>query len=137
MIYNILEGTTTNYTMYIVLGAMLVLMIGYMIFSSIRRKKQVEEDQSKRDALGPGSKIMTAGGILGIIESIEGDELVINSEGTKFRIDKRAIYQIISSVARANEVNEDPFGEEKDPFEKTENDVDKSIEETSNDEENK
>lgn len=140
ILFNLLEGEAQqNIYTYIVFGVIIVLLIVYMVFSSKKRKKEAEAEQQKRDSLRPGSKIMTAGGIIGKIVSIDEENFVLESEGTKLKFTKRAIYSIIDAVvdkkaeekvekvektekkAKKEEVVETESVEEKDPFEGIEN----------------
>lgn len=78
---------------------MILIWAGFIIifyFLFIRpRKKQQEKVQSMRESLSPGKKITTIGGFVGVVESIEDNEAIIDSEGTKLRILKLAIAEIV------------------------------------------
>ena len=79
---------------YVFIGIIIVAVIAYMIFSSRQRKKQVEEDRKKKDAICAGTKVITIGGIVGTVVAVEDSEFLLSSEGSVIRLDKRAIYQM-------------------------------------------
>lgn len=79
---------------YVFIGVIVVAVIAYMIFSSRQRKKQVEEDRKKKDAICAGTKVITIGGIVGTVVAVEDSEFLLSSEGSVIRLDKRAIYQM-------------------------------------------
>lgn len=79
---------------YVFIGVIIVAVIAYMIFSSKQRKKQVEEDRKKKDAICAGTKVITIGGIVGTVVAVEDTEFLLSSEGSVIRLDKRAIYQM-------------------------------------------
>ncbi|MEY4980907.1 MAG: hypothetical protein RL174_245 [Actinomycetota bacterium] len=66
----------------------LAALIFMMFWNSRKRKKQAEELQSQ---LGKGAAIVTHSGIFGVIESIDGDRVVILTAGSKLEIAKAAI----------------------------------------------
>ena len=85
-----------NYTMLIILG---VLIVAFIVMSAVQnknRKKQMADDQAKKDKLCAGTTIITIGGIMGRVVSVNHDEstFVLDTEGTKIKFDKRAIYQM-------------------------------------------
>ena len=90
------QGGGNNYTMLIILGLLVVMFIGMSVSSSKKRKKQMAEDQARKDKLCAGTTVITIGGIMGKVVSVNHDEnsFVLDSEGTKMRFDKRAIYQM-------------------------------------------
>lgn len=85
---------TSKVMTYVFIGVIIVAVIAYMIFSSKQRKKQVEEDRKKKDAICAGTKVITIGGIVGTVVAVEDTEFLLSSEGSVIRLDKRAIYQM-------------------------------------------
>ncbi len=64
----------TNYTSWIFVGVLLVLMIVYFVWSSKSMKKREEEKRKILDeSLRPGVEILTIGGITGVIVEISED----------------------------------------------------------------
>lgn len=85
---------TSKVMTYVFIGVIILAVIAYMIFSSKQRKKQVEEDRKKKDAICAGTKVITIGGIVGTVVAVEDSEFLLSSEGSVIRLDKRAIYQM-------------------------------------------
>ena len=71
---------------------MLVLRLVVFYFFLIRpQQKKQKELKSFRENLKQGDKVVTIGGIHGKILEITDTTVLINSEGTKLRIEKSAI----------------------------------------------
>ena len=66
-LFNLLADTTKGNGIIplIVMGVLIVAFIVMQIVSGKQRKKQMEEDQKKKDSLCPGAKVLTIGGISG------------------------------------------------------------------------
>ena len=99
LLFNLLEGEATgknDYTMLIVLGVIVVAFIVMSIVNNKNRKKQMAEDQQRKDSLCKGTKIITIGGIMGTVVSVDhkNNTFVLETEGSKIKFDKRAIYQM-------------------------------------------
>ncbi len=74
---NLLAAWNNTYTMYIILGAFLVLMI---VMTIIPQRKQKKKQEEMMNSIQVGDKIMTIGGFVGtIVEYDPGtDQYVIN-----------------------------------------------------------
>ena len=85
-----------NYTMLIILGVLIVAFIVMTAVQNKNRKKQAQEDQARKDKLCAGTTVITIGGIMGRVVSVNNEEnsFVLDTEGTKMKFDKRAIYQM-------------------------------------------
>lgn len=102
MFFNLLSGDASgkgnggNIVFYIVIAVIAVLFIVMSIMSNKQRKKQYAEDQAKKDSLCPDTKVITIGGIMGTVVSVDHEEnsFVMVSEGSTLKFDKRAIYQM-------------------------------------------
>ncbi len=70
-----------------------LIMFGALFYFMIYRpqKKRQKQAQELMSSLTVGSKIQTIGGFIGEVVEINGDEFVILSEESKFRIKKNAI----------------------------------------------
>ena len=81
---------------FFLIGLMLLFWVVIVLPMSRRQKKEQEQMLSK---LGRGSKILTSGGIVGVIVSArEGeDEIVIKSEDTRLRIRRNVVIQVIGT----------------------------------------
>ena len=104
-----------NWPMLVILGIIIVVFIVFMVFSGKKRKKQEQEAQNLIDAVGPGNKVKTIGGICGIVVEVDKEEntfiLETGSETTGkcyIKFDKQAIYQTdaVASAAKSQESTE-------------------------------
>jgi len=82
------EGTSTIYMI-----VFLVLIFGLMYFLMIRpQRKRQKEHQELIQELKRGDKVITAGGIYGVIESTSEDSIVIKVEsGATMRVAKNSV----------------------------------------------
>ena len=85
---------------YVFLGVAVVAIIAMMVWSGKRRKKQEQEAQNLIDAVKPGNKVKTIGGICGIVVEVDSAENTFVLEtGTEqsgkcfIKFDRQAIYQ--------------------------------------------
>ena len=71
----------------------LVLIFGMMYFFSIRpQRRRQKEHQQLVEQLKRGDKVITAGGIYGVIESISEDSVIIKVEsGATMRVAKGSV----------------------------------------------
>ena len=104
---------------YVILGVLIVAIIVMFVFSSKRRKKQEEEAKNLIDAVKPGNKVKTIGGICGIVVEVDTEEntfvLETGSEqsGKCFlKFDRQAIYQTDAVVEKAAAPAEEATTEE-------------------------
>ncbi|MEY3591993.1 MAG: preprotein translocase subunit YajC [Bacteroidota bacterium] len=81
---------------------MIVLMIGVFYFFMIRPQMKKQKELKKfREALKAGDKVVTIGGIHGKILEISDSTVLIQSEGTKIRLDKAAISSSMEDTLQA------------------------------------
>ena len=81
---------------------MIVLMIGVFYFFMIRPQMKKQKELKKfREGLKPGDKIVTIGGIHGKILEISDATVLIQSEGTKLRIEKSAVSSAMEDTLQA------------------------------------
>ena len=105
-------GSSNSWVIFIVLGAILVLMLVYSFYSNKRREKQGAEMLS---LIKVGAKVKTIGGFVGTIEKIDEEKALltlnigIEDSPTYVVIDKTCIYQIEKpeTVDGQNEGNSD------------------------------
>ncbi len=107
MIWSLLEstGNTTteqpanSWMMYIVLGVVIVIFIVWMVFSGRKNKQRQKEYTEQLEAIRPGHKVKTAGGICGIVVEVCDDNTVILETGSEtagksyIKMDKELIAQ--------------------------------------------
>ena len=72
---------------------MMIVLFGIMWFFMIRpQRKQQKEMEKFRNALAKGDKVVTAGGIYGVIDEVKERYVVIKVDGdVKLRVDKNSI----------------------------------------------
>ena len=99
MIWNLLEGTTNNWAMPVLLGVIVVMIVVMFLFSGKKNKRRQQEYIEQLAAIGPGNKVKTAGGICGIVVEVCDDNTVIIETGSEqsgksyIKMDKELIAQ--------------------------------------------
>ncbi len=85
-----------------------VLLIAVIYFFMIRpASKRNKEAQKFKESLKKGSKVITAGGIYGIIDEISDTFVLLEiSNGVKIKIDKNSIASYTENEQAANESND-------------------------------
>lgn len=79
---------------------MLVLILVVFYFFMIRPQMKKQKELKKfRENLKAGDKVVTIGGVHGKILEINDATVLINSEGSKLRLDKSAIAQSFEDVS--------------------------------------
>lgn len=77
---------------------LIVLMVVIFYFFIIRPQSKKQKDlQKAREALQVGDKIITAGGIYGVIKDLNRETMVVTIEvwdGVKFRVDLNSVYAV-------------------------------------------
>jgi preprotein translocase subunit YajC len=87
-------------------GMQSILMLGLMVlvfyFFMIRPQMKKQKDLKKfREGLKAGDKIVSIGGIHGKILEISDSTVLIQSEGTKLRLEKSAVSQAMEDTLQA------------------------------------
>ncbi len=78
-----------NYGMLIMIGLMILVMWLFMWRPEAKRRKQL---QQFREGLKKGDKIITAGGIYGVVKEVKETTLLIEVDGNiTLRIDKNMV----------------------------------------------
>ncbi len=112
MIFSLLEGETNapagggDWWTYVILAVVAVAFIVlFIVLPSRKRKKQEKDAQDLINAVGPGNKVKTIGGICGILVEVDNEEstfvLETGSETTGkcyIKFDRQAIYQTDAKV---------------------------------------
>lgn len=93
----------------------LVFMIAFMWWQSKKAKKQQQEKQDFRSNLQPGTEVITIGGVIGKVVSVDTqyEEIVIDSEGSKLRFGFNAISR---EYVRPAYVSDDEVDENGNPL---------------------
>lgn len=103
MVYSLLtEGNPNgagNIVLWILVGVIIVGFIAWMFFSGRKNKQRQKEYVEQLDAIRPGHKVKTAGGICGIVVEVCDDNTVIIETGSEtsgkswVKMDKELIAQ--------------------------------------------
>ncbi|MDE6597660.1 MAG: preprotein translocase subunit YajC [Clostridia bacterium] len=120
MLKSLLIANTQIFT-YVILAVLVVAIVVMFFFSSRKRKKQEKDAQDLINAVKPGNKVKTIGGICGIVVEVDNEENTFVLEtGTEqsgkcfIKFDRQAIYQTDAVVEHATEkVEEAPATEVK------------------------
>ena len=85
------ESVDTTSTIYMVIFLVLIFAMFYFLMIRPQRKRQ-KEQQQLMEGLKRGDKVMTAGGIFGVIENVSEDSVVIKVEsGATLRVAKNMV----------------------------------------------
>ena len=80
----------SGWTSIIMMAAVVLIFRLFMIRPQQKRQKEV---QQKRDALTTGDRIVTSGGLFGVIRDIKEKEFVVEiADGVRVRVDKGSVY---------------------------------------------
>lgn len=82
---------------------MMLLIFAVMYFLMIRpQQKRQKELQKQRDALTKGSKVVTAGGIYGIVKEVQESTFLIEvSKDVTLKVDKGSVYVAAEDAQQA------------------------------------
>ena len=93
------------WTTWIIMGVAIALIIVMMILSRRSQKKKQDETNAMLDAIKPGNKVKTIGGICGVVvEVCKEDNTFILETGSEasgksyIKFDKQAVYQTDAKV---------------------------------------
>ena len=91
---------SSSIVVYVMLGAVIVLFIVWMVFSGKKNRQRQKEYIEQLDAIRPGHRVKTAGGICGVVvEVCDDDNTVIIETGSEasgksyIKMDKELIAQ--------------------------------------------
>ena len=93
------EPTQNPWMMYIVLGVVVGIFVVWMVFSGRKNKQRQKEYTEQLEAIRPGHKVKTAGGICGIVVEVCDDNTIIMETGSEtagksyIKMDKELIAQ--------------------------------------------
>ena len=108
----LLSDTTNNtnnggWITWVILAVFIVIIVVFFVFSSRRNKKKQQEAQQLMDAVKPGNKVKTIGGVCGIVVEVDPEEntfvLETGSETSGkcyMKFDTQAIYQPVAVVEK-------------------------------------
>ncbi|MFZ9587034.1 MAG: preprotein translocase subunit YajC [Crocinitomicaceae bacterium] len=82
----------------LMLGLMVIVFYFFMIRPQMRKQKELKKF---REGLKVGDKIVSIGGIHGKILEVTDATVLIQSEGTKLRLEKSAVSQAMEDTLQA------------------------------------
>ena len=104
--YNLLALNQQSLMIILLIGIMIV----FMVFSSRSQKKRQQETQNMLNAIQPGNKVKTIGGICGVVVEVcpEDNTFVLETGSEKsgksyIKFDKQAVYQTDAKAVPATE----------------------------------
>ena len=103
----------TDVNQYIWIGVLLVLLVGFFVYSYFKNKRNQEKYQEMTNNLEKGDKVLTSAGIIGKIVSVEVKEgmksITIETGDSKHKgyitVDSQAIYVVLDKVNKPKEEN--------------------------------
>ena len=97
----LLENQPNPMSSIFMIVALIVIFYFFMIRPQQKRQKEIRKF---RESLAAGSKIVTAGGIHGIIKDVKDSYFIVEvADGVRLRIDKGSVYP---SAEAANEASQ-------------------------------
>ena len=138
MLFNLLTEQSSNtqntgnaWGTWLMMGMLLVIIVVFMVFNRRTQMKRQQETMDMLNAIQPGNKVKTIGGICGVVvEVCPEDNTFILETGSEasgksyIKFDKQAVYQT-DAVAKKEEAPveapvEEPFEETAAPVEAAE-----------------
>lgn len=120
MLQNLMANSNIGSIVFIVL--IVAAFVAMMIFNSRSTKKRQQESQKMLDAIKPGNKVKTIGGICGVVVEVSAEENTFVLEtGTEasgksyIKFDKQAVYQtdaVAEDAKKAKEAKKEEKSEE-------------------------
>lgn len=107
MLFSLLDGANgqtanggNNWVSYVLIGVLVVVLVVSMIIMNRRSKKREQEAKELMDAVKPGNKVTTIGGIVGIVvETNPDDNTIVVETGSEdhgkcyIKFIRQAIYE--------------------------------------------
>ena len=114
MLANVLASNTAS---WIMIGVLVAIIVVFMVYNRKVQAKRQQETQDMLNAIKPGNKVKTIGGICGIVvEVCPEDNTFVLETGTEasgksyIKFDKQAVYQTdavvekpVAEIAKAEE----------------------------------
>lgn len=92
-------GTGNPWGTWLLIGILVVILVVFMIYNRRSQQKRQEEAQNTINAIKPGNKVKTIGGICGVVVEVCDDNTFVLETGTEasgksyLKFDKQAVYQ--------------------------------------------
>ena len=109
MLFNLL-AEQNQWGTWLMLGILLVIIIVFMVFNRRTQMKRQQETMDMLNAIQPGNKVKTIGGICGVVVEVcpEDNTFVLETGSEKsgksyLKFDKQAVYQTDAKAVPATE----------------------------------
>lgn len=116
MLFNLMAGGST----WILMIALVGVLVFFMIYNRKTQAKRQKETMDMLNAIKPGNKVKTIGGICGVVvEVCPEDNTFVLETGTEasgksyIKFDKQAVYQTDAVVEKAPVEDKSPLEKEK------------------------
>jgi preprotein translocase subunit YajC len=73
---------------------MMIILITVFYITNRSQRKKIKEHEQKLNTLKPGDKILTSGGLLGVVITVKEKSLTFRSADAKLEIAKSAVTEI-------------------------------------------
>ena len=97
MLFQLLASN--NWGSWLMIGILMLVFVAFSIFNRHTQKKQQEKKMQTLNAIKPGNKVKTIGGICGVVVEVCDDNTFVLETGTEksgksyLKFDKQAVYQ--------------------------------------------
>ena len=121
MLANVLASNTAS---WIMIGVLVAIIVVFMVYNRKVQAKRQQETQDMLNAIKPGNKVKTIGGICGIVvEVCPEDNTFVLETGTEasgksyIKFDKQAVYQTDAVAEKPVEAPVEEVKAEETPVE--------------------
>lgn len=124
MLFNLLDsaasssptsGGGSNWMSWVLIIGLVLVIVVFMVLNSRSAKKRQKETQEMLDAIQPGNKVKTIGGVCGIVVEVNPeDNTFILETGTEatgksyLKFDKQAVYQTDATAKKTEKAELPP-----------------------------
>ena len=116
----------SGWVTWVILAVFIAIIVVFFVISSKRNKKRQQEAEQLIDAVKPGNKVKTIGGVCGIVVEVDTEEntFVLETGSEKsgkcyMKFDRQAIYQTDAVVEKPEEKKEGEEPSAEEPFEES------------------
>ena len=105
-------GGGSTWMSWVLIFGLVAILVVFFIFSNRSNKKRQKETQDMLDAVKPGNKVKTIGGVCGIVVAVDPEDntfiLETGTEATGYsylKFDKQAIYQTDATAKKTEKAH--------------------------------
>lgn len=86
------------------IGILVLIFVVFYFFMIRPQTKKQKEIKKQRDAMKPGDKVITAGGIYGKIKEVSETTFLIEvADNVRIKVDKNSVFAAAEDVQQANQ----------------------------------